>query len=220
MRVKTGRGNYAMKEDPTQRVERPTCVQPERRYLHKDELRAFMTVECEPYEALVRDVLFGTALRAAELAALSVGDVHEDSAGRVIITVTVKGNKRNEIPLPVEIGERVKAAIARRRGEQRQRREPLLLNRDGGRFTRHTISKLTRKLGRKAGIERMPTGAHSFRHTLNALGDAAGLTVVERAAMLNHSGTSAIARYDHLLPGRSADARERLWQTVKEVTGT
>jgi site-specific recombinase XerD len=215
--VKVARG-YALNENPTERFTWPKRRPVTRKFLYADELRAFAIVPCHPDEALVRELLIATALRADELCQLNVLDVYEAGDGRIVLNVMVKGRKNQAvgIPLPVDVGARLKAALLRRKASST---DPLVLNSRGDRYTRRALYALTVRLGKRAGITRMAVGPHSFRHTLNVLARShAKLDVNQRAAILNHRDTNTLRKYDHLLPDESVEARDKLWAAVKAIT--
>lgn len=65
------------------------------------------------------------------------------------------------------------------------------------------------RVGRAAGIKRLSVSAHKLRHTANVLTGVAVIDPLTRSRMLTHSDPRAQARYDHLFPGETYQARLR-----------
>lgn len=207
---KDDRGRYFLNENPVQRVERPRRIRPTRKFLRRDELTAFRTVEAEPHEAIARDLFIDTWLRVSELATANVEDLWIDQKNRVILSVIVKGRGRQEekvhIPLEPALAERLTALLRQREAGPK---DPLLVNSQGNRYSRQCLGEAMKRLGHRAGIERLQVRPHAIRHTCNVLGRQAGLDPVQRAKLLNHTDANSVTRYDHLLPDETIEARDR-----------
>lgn len=87
--------------------------------------------------------------------------------------------------------------------------EPLLVDRRGSRWTRSGLTQLMQRIGLAAGIDRIVTSAHRLRHTANVLARYAGIDPFSRSRLMGHASTRTLARYDHLVPGELAEARQR-----------
>ncbi len=53
---------------------------------------------------------------------------------------------------------------------------------------------------------------------MNVIARGVGLDVATRAALLNHSDTNTVQRYDHLLPGEFDDARVKVRTALEGMT--
>lgn len=211
MRKRHGSG-YLLAENPMTRFERPQKQRPDRKFLYLEELHRLLAVEAAPNERLALALFVDTGLRVSELTRANVEDVYEDAKGRAILSVTVKGRGRAEervqVPLGLEIGERIKDFLLAR--NLPQGKEPLLVSATGTRYRRNTLSEVIYRLAKRAGITRIPVRPHALRHTYNVLGRQAGLDAPTRAALLNHTDSSTVQRYDHLLPDETFEAREKV----------
>ena len=95
---------------------------------------------------------------------------------------------------------------------------PLLINSRGDQFNRSSLTSLVFRLARRAGITRIKVRAHVLRHTYNAIGNAAGVGITERAGLLNHANTHTLQSYDHFFAGQLDAAREKVRAAVAAVT--
>lgn len=98
----------------------------------------------------VLELLFTTAARAFEIANANLGDVQADDVG-LGLRVTRKGGKEQLLPLTGVTYQAIQAANARR-PDLADKSRPLLLAPKGGRYSRHTISRLVNKYARLAGL--------------------------------------------------------------------
>lgn len=217
-RTKDAKGRPLLDHNPVERFDRPQKQRVDRPFLHRDELKAVAQVGgLTTSEALARDLFIDTGLRVSELARASAGDAWKDGEGRTVLSVTVKGRGRAEervhISLAPEIGCRIEDYLLARNLPEPQ--EPLLLNREGKRYTRNTLSEMIARLGRRAGVTRVPVRPHTIRHTYNVVARSAGIDALTRSKLLNHSDPSTVARYDHLLPEETAAARERVREALR-----
>jgi site-specific recombinase XerD len=212
MRTKDSRGKYILADNPLARIERPQRQRVNRRFLHRDEAKALLTVECPANERVAIDLIFDTGLRVSELCRANVEDLWEDAKGQLVLTVTVKGRGRSQekvhVPLGRAVAERLRALLGHREAGPE---EPLLVNQSGLRYLRTVLFDMIARRARQAGIERIPVRAHTLRHTYNVVARSeAGLDEVQRAGLLNQTDTASVRRYDHLLPDETLEARERV----------
>lgn len=87
--------------------------------------------------------------------------------------------------------------------------EPLFVDRLGKQFRRGQLTTAMIRLGKAAGITRVSTSPHKWRHTANVIARQSGVDALTRAAMLNHRSLRTLARYDHLVPGEVVKGREQ-----------
>lgn len=137
--------------------------------------------------AAVLEVLYGTGLRAAELARLDVGDV--DLQQRLLLVRQGKGRKDRVIPF----GESVRAAILRYLREGRDERPgALFLTRDGYRLHRLRVNGIVRDAGARAGVV---ASAHCLRHSFATHLLRNGASLPEIAALLGHASLQSTEIY-------------------------
>lgn len=218
-RTKDAKGRPLLDHNPVERFDKPQKQRVDRPFLHRDELKAVAQVEgLTTSEALARDLFIDTGLRVSEVARANVGDTYHDGIGGTVLAVTVKGRGRAEekvhIPLADELGARIEDYLLARNLPDAQ--EPLLLNQEGKRYTRNTLSEMIVRLGRRAGITRVPVRPHTIRHTYNVVARSAGIDAPTRSKLLNHVDSSTVAKYDHLLPGETDAARERVREALRD----
>lgn len=209
MTVRDSRGRPLLDHDPTRTFPWPTYTRPEKRFLYPQEAAAFVAVQRPPHEALVRDFLLETGLRANEVCTIDVKDFIQVGPEAYLVRARVKGRRgeRVEVPLSPALGSRLKDALLNRGVPDG--REPLFVNSRGQRWTRTALSELMARIGRQAGITRMRVSAHKLRHTANVVARIAGLDSVQRASLLNHRSLATLREYDHLIPGELLQARRR-----------
>lgn len=114
----------------------------------------------------VIELLFTTAARASEIATANLGDLEPDEFG-MALWVTRKGGKRQQLPVTPDALKAITAANAGRT-DLDQRDAPLLRAPRGGRYSRHTISRLVSRYARGAGIDPLlaeRVTAHTTRRT-------------------------------------------------------
>lgn len=208
VRLKDGRGRPLLAANPMREVEWPRYQKPESKFLHPDELRAFLAVPVAPAEAIARDLFLDTMCRVSELANASVGDIEgPDRVGGYELRLRVKGGAEKRVPLSPAVADALQAHLLSRAAVQRT--APLLVNSRGQRWTRTGLSQLMVRIGYKAGIKRLSTSAHKLRHTGATIALGAGADLKAVSALLNHSKIETTAQYLHLIPGSLQEARAR-----------
>ncbi|WP_327009710.1 site-specific integrase [Dactylosporangium sp. NBC_01737] len=135
-------------------------------------------------------VLARLGLRAGEVAALNVDDL-DWRAGE--IEVRGKGNRRERLPLPVDVGR----AIAEycRRGRRRGACRSLFLHAHAPYVgLSHTgVNQVVARACERAGLSRV--GAHRLRHSAACAMRAAGAPLLEIGQALRHRDVSVTAHY-------------------------
>ena len=215
MKRKTVQGAPLLRENPTKQLDWPTREQTETPFLHPDELKAVLGVTLTTQDAVTRDVLLDTGLRASELCRANVGDMLEMGDGWVIaVIVKGRGTRRRKLHMPVSAGTAaalrgallargIPSSDARRDAEQ-----PLLVNGKGLRYTRSSLDYFVMTLGRDAGVGRFRLSPHKFRHTVNVVRKEAGIDPYTRSRMLGQTDPRSQERYDHLVPGALREAKD------------
>jgi integrase/recombinase XerD len=135
-------------------------------------------------------VLARLGLRAGEVAALNVDDL-DWRAGE--IEVPGKGNRRERLPLPVDVGQAI--ADYCRRGRRRGVCRSLFLHAHAPYVgLSHTgINQVVARACERAGLSRV--GAHRLRHSAACAMRAAGAPLLEIGQALRHRDVSVTAYY-------------------------
>jgi integrase len=135
-------------------------------------------------------VLARLGLRAGEVAALSVDDL-DWRAGE--IEVPGKGNRRERLPLPVDVGRAI--ADYCRRGRRRGGCRSLFLHVHAPYvgLTHTGVNQVVARACDRAGLPRI--GAHRLRHSAACAMRAAGAPLVEIGQALRHRDVSVTAHY-------------------------
>jgi site-specific recombinase XerD len=131
-----------------------------------------------------------------------------------VLRVHLKGGGEANLTLGADLVERLKDALLAR--NLPGGKEPLLVNAEGRKWTRTAAQQMLVRLGKRAGITRVRVTPHKLRHTYNVIADqGAGLSVTVRAALLNHTGTESLQRYDHMMAKTTAEARDAVRAAVR-----
>ena len=201
---KDGRGKYYLAENPLDRVFRPKRQKPAEKYLYAAELRQLMAA---PHPVAL-ELLVDTALRASEVCHANVEHLSLDG-DRVLLAVVVKGGRPRTITLGSEMAQHLLDSL---RVREARPTDPLVVNEQGQRYTRTSLSEMVRRLALKAGITRIPVRAHVLRHSVATMASATGADVPTIAAMLNHSDIHTVQRYVH-----RKDAVDAAREAVREA---
>ena len=132
-------------------------------------------------------VLLDTGLRASELCGLDLTDVNL-SNGSVLVR-SGKGGKAREVFLSAKTRRELNRYL-RLRGDQAG---PLFLTVQGGRFNRHGITSLLRRLAERAGVP--APGANDFRRAFAILSLRGGADLLTLQRLMGHSNLELLRRY-------------------------
>jgi len=138
-------------------------------------------------------LLFHTAVRIGECAALNIGDVRLSARKGKVIVRAGKGDAYREIPLNAEARRAVQAWLDERKqtwGDNAG--EALFLNRRGARLSTRGIHDVVRRLGRDAGLD---ISAHTLRHTCLTTLVRNGNDIVLVADLAGHRRVETTRRY-------------------------
>lgn len=196
----------------TLRTPRASVVRPYQ-VLSEPEIARLLAVDSLERDRALVAVLLGAGLRAAEVVALDVGDVHEDQDGEVTLHVRAgKGRKDRVVPIRLELAQVIRhylATSSRRLGDS----GPLFLSHDparrrpDGRLSTRAVGYLVERLCHAARIEAKRISPHSARHTYALRALRAGANVVAVQKLLGHASVSTTQRYvDHLAVAELRDA--------------
>jgi site-specific recombinase XerD len=182
------------------------------RALKPEEQKAFLrAVERTP---LVRDraiahLLFYTAIRLGECAALNLDDVHVSARKGVVIIRSGKGDTYREVPLNAEIREALQLWLKERAKRFSQTADPsVFLNPKGTHLSARAIDLVVRRIGVDAHLE---LSAHMLRHTCLTNLVRRGNDLVLVAEIAGHKRLETTRRY--CLP--SMEDREMAMERIK-----
>jgi integrase len=147
---------------------------------------------CRDYAVLV--LLARLGLRAHEVAGLELEDIHW-RAGTLILRR--KGGRREEMPLPVDVGQALVDYLQRRPTVAGMRAVFVSLCAPRRQMTRSAVTLLARHHCAAAGVAW--GGAHRLRHTLASDLLAAGVSLAQIGLVLGHRSplvTSIYAKID------------------------
>lgn len=193
-------------------VEREDLVQAAPRALEKEEQVAFLrAVErcASARDRALAHLLFYTALRIGECAALNLEDVPLSARKGKVIVRSGKGDTYREVPLNAEARASLDAYLKERRVPSDAVVEPaLFLNPRGQRLSTRTIDLVLRRLGQAAQIR---LSSHTLRHTCLTLLVRKGADLVLVAEIAGHRRLETTRRYS--LP--SEGDREAAMESVR-----
>jgi integrase/recombinase XerC len=189
-------------ENPVENLHPPKHGKPMPIYLTVDDIfRLLDTIK--PFGVLglrnkaIIETLYSSGVRVSELAGLNVGDV---DTGSGIMRVLGKGGKERLVPIGAKAIDAIDAyrdVLVQELGIGREVNGAMFLNKDNGRLTTRSISRVVNKLARACGIA-VPVSPHALRHSFatHLLDGGADLRAVQE--LLGHSSLSTTQRYTHV----------------------
>lgn len=194
------------------RVQRESLPAQAPRALKPEEQKAFLrAVERTP---MVRDraiahLLFYTAIRLGECAALNLDAVHVSARKGIVIIRSGKGDAYREIPLNAEVREVLRLWLKERTKRFPQTSDPaVFLNPKGKRLSARAIDLAVRRIGADAHLE---LSAHVLRHTCLTNLVRRGNDLVLVAEIAGHKRLETTRRYS--LP--SAEDRQEAMESLR-----
>jgi len=148
-------------------------------------------------------ILLDTGVRRTELVDLDLADL--DLEAHRLRVLHGKGNKQRVVRFGTKAGEAVEDYLERFRG-----REPaaLFLSRYGTRMSSHSVLIFLRRLGRRAGVEKVKV--HRFRHTFATWAIENEARELDVQHLLGHSTPAMVRRYSATYDAeKAARAHER-----------
>jgi integrase/recombinase XerC len=145
----------------------------------------------------ILETLYSSGIRISELEGLNVFDV---DVNKYLIRVMGKGNKERIVPIgekavtaTMDYRKRLKAET----GIGEDHNTPLFLNKNHGRLTGRSISRILEKAAKECGLL-IPVSPHALRHTFatHMLDAGADLRVVQE--LLGHRSLSTTQKYTHV----------------------
>ncbi len=182
------------------------------RALKPEEQKAFLrAVERTPTvrDRAIAQLLFYTAIRLGECAALNLDDVRVSARKGIVIIRSGKGDAYREVPLNAEVREVLRAWLK----ERAKRFSPTLdlaffLNLKGKRLSPRAIDLIIRQMGTDAHLE---LSAHVLRHTCLTNLVRRGNDLVLVAEIAGHKRLETTRRYS--LP--SAEDRQEAMESLR-----
>jgi integrase/recombinase XerD len=137
-------------------------------------------------------LMWRLGLRAGEVAALRLGDI--DWANGILL-VRGKGDRREQVPLPVDVGDLLVAYLQRGRPSGRDERQVFLaVDAPHHRLGAAAVSSVVSRAAARGGVP-APCSAHRLRHTAACRVLAGGGGLVEAGQLLRHASAAATAVY-------------------------
>jgi site-specific recombinase XerD len=141
----------------------------------------------------IAQLLFYTAVRLGECAALNLNDVRVSARKGVIIVRSGKGDTYREVPLNADVREALRAWLKERNKRFSQTSDPaFFLNASGKRLSARAVDMIIRRLGVDAHLE---LSAHVLRHTCLTNLVRAGNDLVLVAEIAGHKRLETTRRY-------------------------
>jgi integrase/recombinase XerD len=134
-------------------------------------------------------LLIRLGLRAGEVAAMRLEDL-DWRAGELV--VRGKGDRRDRLPLPVDVGQAL-VSYLQRRGASELRAVFLRMRAPAGALTRIGVCSVVQDACVRAGVP--PVGAHRLRHTAATAMLREGASLAEIALVLRHREIKTTAQY-------------------------
>jgi integrase len=223
MMCKDEKGRPLVSRDPTKSFRWPTAQRQETQFLYPDDLRRLLEIQAPSWKSVARNLLVETGIRVGEASRLNVEDLSE-VGGRYYLAVKLKGRgqrkkkETRQVPLSRAGGDEIRNWLLLR-GTQTDPDSPILLNRDGKRWTRGSLSNMIARLAAEAGISRLRVSGHKLRHTANVIARLGVVDPPTRSRLLGHTSARSLERYDHVLPFELHQARERQLEALQDYIG-
>jgi site-specific recombinase XerD len=133
------------------------------RALKQEEQKAFLRAPMVRNRAITQ-MLFYTAIRLGECAALSLDDVYVSARKGIVIIRSDKGDAYREVPLNIKVREIIRLRLKERTKRFSQASDPpVFLNPKGKRLSARTIDMAIRRIG--GADAQLELSAHILRHT-------------------------------------------------------
>ncbi len=209
-------------KSPAELVATPRQEKPLPTFLPVDEMFSLLACPEDPTiwgarDRAILETLYSSGIRVAELVGLSDGDL-DFSLG--VLRVYGKGRKERIVPF----GEKARVALQSylilrdqmlakrtRRGEK----NPIFLNRQGGRLTSRSVARILDKHLRRSGLIRK-ISPHTLRHSFatHLLDAGADLRAIQE--LLGHVSLSTTQRYTHVSTDKLMEVYDRAHPRAKK----
>lgn len=153
-------------------------------------------------------VLFYSAIRVGECAALDVDDLFISERSGMLHVRAGKGDRPRQIPFQPDARALVRPWLAKRRADYPDLRlGPLFVSRSGGRLSKRRIQGMVAELAAETGVE---LSAHVFRHTFSRLFLEGGGDLGTLKEILGHSSLASTQVYTRPTANSMAESMERV----------
>jgi integrase/recombinase XerD len=195
----------AIKDDPTELVDRPRMRRRLPKVLSPDEVFAMIEAQTAPGDSpasrfkSIRDramlmLLYSSGLRVSELVHLRVQDIDR---ARGVVSPLGKGDKRRLVPIAPPALSALDAYLALRAERVTGRCDVLFVARASKGMTRQAVWKTVRKVAIACGIPRA-ISPHKLRHSFATHLLAGGADLRSVQAMLGHADITTTEIYTHV----------------------
>ncbi len=212
-------------KSPAEMVATPRQEKPLPTFLPVDEMFSLLACPGDPTiwgarDRAILETLYSSGIRVAELVGLSDGDL-DFSLG--VLRVYGKGRKERIVPF----GEKARAALQSYLIQRDQMlanrtprggKNPIFLNRQGGRLTSRSVARILDKYLRQSGLIRK-VSPHTLRHSFatHLLDAGADLRAIQE--LLGHVSLSTTQRYTHVSTDKLMEVYDRAHPRAKEPPG-
>jgi integrase/recombinase XerC len=177
-------------------VQRETLPAQAPRALKPEEQKTFLRAverSSSVRDKAIAHLLFYTAIRLGECAALNLDDVRVSARRGVVIIRSGKGDAYREVPLNAEVREALRTWLKERNKQFLHTSEPaLFLNLKGKRLSTRAIDLIIRRIGADAHLD---LSAHVLRHTCLTRLVRSGNDLVLVAEIAGHKRLETTRRY-------------------------
>ena len=186
--------------NPAKEVATPKVVRKIPKFLTIDEINLFLALPREDHfvgkrDKAILELLYASGLRVSELVGLNREDINLDQG---FVRVLGKGKKERMVPVGKVARLAAKNYIeACSESPMFKDKNPLFLNRQGGRLTVRSVERIIDKYWKQSGIAKHVT-PHVLRHTFatHLLNNGADMRGVQE--LLGHTSLSTTQRYTHV----------------------
>jgi integrase/recombinase XerC len=209
-------------KSPADLVATPRQEKPLPTFLPVDEMFSLLACPEDPTiwgarDRAILETLYSSGIRVAELVGLSDGDL-DFSLG--VLRVYGKGRKERIVPF----GEKARVALQSyltlrdqilAKGTRRGGKNPIFLNRQGGRLTSRSVARILDKHLRRSGLIRK-ISPHTLRHSFatHLLDAGADLRAIQE--LLGHVSLSTTQRYTHVSTDKLMEVYDRAHPRAKK----
>ena len=205
------RANGYCNDDPTELLETPKTWRTMPAVLHTKHIEAMLDAidpddRMAPRDTALIELMYATGMRASEVGAVRLNDLHFDLN---VVKITGKGNKQRIVPMGRPAARAVEAYLHTLRPKLARGDRPtdaVMLTRLGTPLDRFAVWALIKKFAARAGAR--DVHPHTLRHSFatHLLAGGADLRVVQE--LLGHAKVTTTEIYTHV-------DRERLHRIVK-----
>ncbi len=192
----------AVKENPAETILTPKQDKTVPVYLSVDDMfRLLDSIKTKTLAGqrnrAIFETFYSTGIRISEMAGLNVKDV--DFSGNTV-RVIGKGNKERIVPAGSKSIDSIKVYRERLQKEKKIKSDgqsPLFLNKNGGRLSARSISRILDRIVKDSGLA-IPVTPHALRHSFATHLLDAGADLRSVQELLGHKSLSTTQKYTHI----------------------